>query len=392
MWYLLGSYCDIKNDRVLASIIGQSDPAGHAYQEALVNGFGDIGNPLQVYAFKAIDSQLYDANKCCLQNIQKEQPNVCIRPKSYVKNIFQRLSFFIGKLYGKIKKDDVILIYSLSLPTILSALLLRLYFRNKVCIIITDLPLYMSTNASLFYKILKRVENLGIILCLTRIKYYVLLSQYMREYIPIKNYQYTIVEGMYVDSKLNGHCKNNNVDSGERVVMYAGTLNRQYGILNLVHAFISINNEHYKLVICGSGDAAAEIEKISQHNDNIEYLGVQPRAEVLRLISNASLLVNPRTSEGEFTKYSFPSKTMEYFASGTPTLLYRLSGIPEEYYHYCFVVEELGVDALKHKLVEVLNLSNEQLKEKGQLARQFILEYKRPNVQCQKIYDLVSGL
>ena len=117
-----------------------------------------------------------------------------------------------------------------------------------------------------------------------------------------------------------------------------------------------------------------------------------PREEVLKLQQKATLLVNPRTPEGEFTKYSFPSKTMEYFASGKPTLLYRLPGIPDEYFEYCYTVDTLGVDALSETLSCILNLSNEKLEQKGRCARNFVLSQKNPIVQCTKIVQLISQI
>ena len=69
---------------------------------------------------------------------------------------------------------------------------------------------------------------------------------------------------------------------------------------------------------------------------------------------------------------------MEYFASGVPTLLYKLPGIPEEYYDYCFTITELGVDALASKMNTILDLSENELKECGVKAREFILNEKNP--------------
>lgn len=60
----------------------------------------------------------------------------------------------------------------------------------------------------------------------------------------------------------------------------------------------------------------------------IQYLGSIPHDEILQLQRTASLLVNPRTPEGIYTKYSFPSKTMEYLASGTPTLYMNCQEFP----------------------------------------------------------------
>ena len=52
----------------------------------------------------------------------------------------------------------------------------------------------------------------------------------------------------------------------------------------------------------------------------------------------ATLLVNPRPTTEEFTIYSFPSKNMEYMASGTPLLTTKLPGMPEEYHQYVLAI------------------------------------------------------
>ena len=53
--------------------------------------------------------------------------------------------------------------------------------------------------------------------------------------------------------------------------------------------------------------------------------------EARALQKTADVLVNPRLNEGEYTKYSFPSKTMEYLSTGRPVVCYKLDGIPDEY-------------------------------------------------------------
>ena len=111
---------------------------------------------------------------------------------------------------------------------------------------------------------------------------------------------------------------------------------------------------------------------------------------MLRKQREATLLVNPRTPEGEFTKYSFPSKTMEYLASGVPTLIYSLQGIPDEYLDYCFHLEEMGVDALYSKIEEIFHTDSFTLKDIGAKARHFILDNKNPYEQCLKVLELIN--
>lgn len=127
-------------------------------------------------------------------------------------------------------------------------------------------------------------------------------------------------------------------------------------------------------------------------DERIIFKGQLPRKEVLRLQRKATLLVNPRTPEGEFTKYSFPSKTMEYLASGVPTLLYKLPGIPDEYYEYCYTLEQLGVESLSQKLSIILSSSQQHLRSVGRKARNFILSQKNPIKQCEKIMMLIERL
>ena len=135
-----------------------------------------------------------------------------------------------------------------------------------------------------------------------------------------------------------------------------------------------LKNPSYRLVICGDGDSRNTVLECVKMDNRVSYKGQLPREEILVLQQKATLLVNPRTSEGEFTKYSFPSKTIEYLASGTPVLLYKLAGIPDEYYEYCFTVEDNSDEAL------------------GMRARKFILTEKSPKNQCKKLVDLIERI
>lgn len=103
------------------------------------------------------------------------------------------------------------------------------------------------------------------------------------------------------------------------------------------------------------------------------------------------MLINPRPSNEEFTKYSFPSKNMEYMVSGTPTLLTKLPGMPKEYLEYVYVLENESVDGMAEKLIEILNLSPEELKEKGKLAKEYVLNNKSNKNQAQRIIKWLAN-
>ena len=60
------------------------------------------------------------------------------------------------------------------------------------------------------------------------------------------------------------------------------------------------------------------------------------REELLKMERRATVMINPTPARLNFTKYFFPSKTMEYLASGTPTVMYRLGCMPKEYDDYVY--------------------------------------------------------
>ena len=115
------------------------------------------------------------------------------------------------------------------------------------------------------------------------------------------------------------------------------------------------------------------------------------RKELLELERKATVMVNTTPSQ-DFTRYFFPSKNMEYLASGTPTIMFRLGCMPKEYDEYLYYVDGNDADALREKIIEVCEKSQEELNAFGDRARQFIIEKKNPFVQCKRILDFINTL
>lgn len=162
--------------------------------------------------------------------------------------------------------------------------------------------------------------------------------------------------------------------------------------MNLMEAFNKITDPTVRLQICGNGACKDDIVCMSKKDPRIEYLGEIPREKVLALQKEADVLVNPRTSIDEFTKYSFPSKTMEYLASGTPTILYKLPGIPEEYYKYCYALNDADSATLKNKIEEILRQPKSERINFGNRARKFIVTQKNSEVQTKRILKLIERI
>jgi hypothetical protein len=113
-----------------------------------------------------------------------------------------------------------------------------------------------------------------------------------------------------------------------------------------------------------------------------------PTAEVVAAERSAWLLVNPRPAEQEFTKYSFPSKNMEYLVSGTAVLTTRLPGMPADYLEHVLTIDEPGPDGISRGLDKALAEGRDGLLRRGEGGRAFVLEHKNNVRQASRILSL----
>jgi len=208
----------------------------------------------------------------------------------------------------------------------------------------------------------------------------------MKEKIQIGNAPWTQVEGIYCNDVQIGQIEREH----NKTILYTGSLSRRYGIMDLVDAFSRIEDDSYRLWICGGGDALEEIKQRQLKDDRIQYLGLLSKTEVRTLQKRATLLINPRHSTDEYTKYSFPSKTMEYMASATPTLMAHLASIPQEYEQHLFFFDDESVEGIKNKIVEVCEMPQAELEAFGKAAAEFIMTEKNEKKQAAKVVELIN--
>lgn len=286
--------------------------------------------------------------------------------------------------------DGVILTYSIPPFLIKSILKYAKKYSVKVVPVVTDLlrDMYANENENMVLKMIKNHYLKTALNLQGKCNGYIYLAEAMRE-IVAPGKPYMVMEGI-------GSVENDNFDKYEkaypRAIMYAGVLHEKYGIINLLKAFEKINDTQIELWLFGNGTAEAEVKKSATKNRRIKYFGSLPRKTILEYEKKATLLVNPRDPKEEFTKYSFPSKTIEYMLSGTPMLTTKLQGIPDEYFEYVFWSDDNSADSLSAAINKALQFTNEDLSIMGKRARQYILDNKSAKSQVSKIIRFINDL
>ena len=285
--------------------------------------------------------------------------------------------------------DKSIIIYSTYLPFLQA--IKKLPDDVNITLIVTDIPEYYDLDASNSWikKLLRLINNNFIYKSLKRIDNFVILTEQMKELLSIGKRPYIVIEGL-VDSDNIITCNNEGAKVNKKIILYTGTLNFKFGIMDLINGFSVIDKTQYELWICGSGEAEKEIINRVKSNSKIKFLGYITKKEIYDLQKKATVLINPRTNYGEYTKYSFPSKTMEYMLSGTPVLMYKLDGIPDEYDPYLYYINGNQPKNFANRIMEICEKPQSELDDFGKKARQFVLENKNCMVQAKKIIDMIN--
>jgi glycosyltransferase involved in cell wall biosynthesis len=136
----------------------------------------------------------------------------------------------------------------------------------------------------------------------------------------------------------------------------------------------------------------AEAQEAQRKHDNIRYFGFVPQAQAVYLQGKAALLINPRTNEALYSRYYFPSKTMEYMRAGKPVLCCKLDGIPAEYDEYLCYIQPQDAQGIRSAVRSVMALTQEERDGIGRRARDFVLSEKNNGVQGKKALELLRTL
>ncbi len=310
-----------------------------------------------------------------------------------IKNIFKyfNLKSALNHLVNS-NSRNVIFVYSTDWAYLKAALKAKNKNLNTiVCVIITDCYDWKE-NKGVFYKLkLKNIINLLPLKLLVKTDCFVVLTDKMVDYLKINGKPWIRVEGI-IDEEAISKNEIDLKDSVTKIILYTGTLEYPYGIKELLDAFGLINSTNYKLWICGSGSGKKLVQQRAKEDKRITYFGILGREKITELQAKALILVNPRNTIGEYNKYSFPSKMMEYFASGTPALVYKLEGIPEEYFDYCYTVSDNKVETLANAIYKTCQLDPIILKLMGERARDFILKNKSAKIQCGRVLEMIEHI
>ena len=281
------------------------------------------------------------------------------------------------------------LVYDASIGGVIAAKILRV----KTVAVITDIPVYIEaiekTKVTVLSKLSKLLKRKIIDSLFDSFNGYVFLTESMNSLCNKYNKPYVIIEGIVKEEKNEDLVERPRNKNTKKIIIYAGGLHEKFGIGTLVDAMSEVNDESIELHLYGEGEYINTLEKQNKLPKNVKYCGMVETDVVYEKEKDADLLINPRPSSEDFTKYSFPSKTVEYMSTGTPVLTTKLEGIPKDYFPYLYFIEEETSRGIAESIMEIMNLPSEMYVTKGREAKEFVITQKNAIEQAGKLIGLL---
>lgn len=399
--FLGGNFSEEMESDILHESKGLVHYAANKLQWNLIDGLShipeiemEILSAPFIGAFPKDHKKLYIKSKSELykDSVKSDYVSFCnlwgYRNISRKKSLEKKIHDFIG-----VKSErKVIMVYSPHTPLLQAAVYAKLKDpKIHICLVVPDLPQYMNLSESIstVYKLLKKFDIKTFKDQSKYIDSFVLLTEPMKEIMEVAERPYIVIEGMV--RHLSEEEKEKEIQEDvKNTIVYTGTLHRKFGVLNLVEAFSEIKDPHVSLKICGKGDSESQIKEYANKDSRVHFMGQISNDQSQEIQKSAALLINPRQDNEEYTKYSFPSKNLEYLLSGVPVIAYKLKGMPEEYNEYINYVETNSIESLKEKIEELLNKDKKERRKIGKEARDFVIKQKNNIQQSKKIIDMIN--
>ena len=167
------------------------------------------------------------------------------------------------------------------------------------------------------------------------------------------------------ENKKKYFVKNRCRNDKKKIVVFAGTINVENGI-DLIIPFVKKNKQkNFELHVYGDGDCVSKINELSAFDSRVKYFGRVTDEVLQERLRFADILLNLRNPCGISVDYSFPSKLINFMATGIPVVTNRFPGLNHEYdnclYFFDYYNEKSFTETmfflLESELSEIVSLS-----------------------------------
>ena len=182
--------------------------------------------------------------------------------------------------------------------------------------------------------------------------------------------KFLLMEGGIDENFYNQFAEKSSLNEEKVIFMYSGLLSKVTGVDILLHAVLEMKEKSFELRISGKGDLEQQVRDAAENDERICYLGHMEYDEYIENLKKVDVLINPRNMELPENQNNFPSKIMDYLATGKVILSSKFIGWKK--FEESIIFYD-NTDMLKHEMENFIS---------GQHVREDIYEKNR-----QMAYD-----
>ena len=270
-----------------------------------------------------------------------------------------------------------IIMYAVNPIALIPILRIKKRKKIKIVTICPELPRFRRYKKSIRNEFKRRVfEHYN-----RKFDGFIIFAEEMNKYLPV-NRHYMLLEGFAPEVIQLPERRERNI------ALYAGGLAEDNGIRMMIEA-AHLSKRIDELWICGVGDC---LEYVKQNaNEKVRYLGRLSNDQVLLAEKQAKVLLNVRDPRNDLTRFSFPSKILEYMASGGIVISSKLPAIPKEYYKYMVLLDKYTEEDLAIQLDTVFSMSDDDFAAFTSASTKYV-KTKQATNRCSQILDFISKL
>lgn len=261
-------------------------------------------------------------------------------------------------------------------------------YSETVCVL-ADLPIDDDTKRKGISKLLRKIFDLNTTRNISSCDNYIVLSNYVKQEL-LSDKNVIVIEGGINDEDIADSCNVGEIDN-KTIILFSGALTEYNGIVNLIESMQYLKAQDVELRIYGDGYLKKYVVESQKKDDRIKYFGQVSNQEMKRYQREADILINPRQVDNQISKYTFPSKTFEYFLSRTIVISTKIPSYTEEYLDKMVLAED-SPQGLAEAIQKVFAMPIEQKREIESRAYDFVCNEKRWTVQINKMYGYIQSI
>ncbi|HSJ31769.1 MAG TPA: glycosyltransferase [Longimicrobiales bacterium] len=284
-------------------------------------------------------------------------------------------------------RPRVLLLYNIASPPGIFAVLAGRISRTRVVGLIADIE--VPGSGLVPSTLLRRLEYRLQVRTLPLLDGLIVLTRRMHgDFAP--RVPYLVMEGA-VNEEIVAPAPGLPPDETTCALMYAGQLSELKGIPLLLDAFAGLEGAAWQLWLTGDGPLRDLVRAAAARDPRIHFHGMVPYPEVLALSRRATMLVNPHRAWLASARYLFPSKLIEFLASGRPVVTtVSTPEVREEYGAVAYLVEEETPEALRGMIRHVASLPEAERRARGAAAQTLVRTHKTWRAQGGRIARFIA--